>query len=114
MLVRAMAAAAQADGRMDEDERAAILKRLSQEGLSGEEKRFLARELELPLEVEALVSGIESDDLRRQVYIVSLLAIEVDTPEEKAYLTDLAGRLGLQDDFLDNVHRSFGVELSRG
>ncbi len=63
--------------------------------------------------MEALVAGIESDDLRRQVYIVSLLAIEVDRPEEKAYLADLAGRLGLQDDFLDSVHRSFGVDTSR-
>ena len=43
---------------MDEDERAAILKRLSREGLSGEEKQFLARELESPLEMEALVAGI--------------------------------------------------------
>ena len=82
-----MAAAAQAAGRMDEDERAAILKRLSREGLSGEEKQFLAQELESPLEVEALVAVIESDDLSRQAYIVSLLAIEVDTPKKPIWLT---------------------------
>ena len=39
---------------MDEDERAATLKRLSREGLSDEAKQFLARELESPLEMQSL------------------------------------------------------------
>ena len=106
-------AAGRSAGRVDEEERAAILKRLSQEGRSGEEEEFLNRELDSPLTAEDLVANIESDELRRQVYIVSLLAIEVDTSQEKAYLSELGQRLGLPQDFLDSVHGSFGIDSLR-
>lgn len=97
LLVRAMIAAAASDGRVDDRERSAILAQLRELGLSDEERDFVARELDRPGGIETVLPHVDSPELARQVYAVSLLAIEVDTPSEAAYLHYLQQRLGLDD-----------------
>ena len=50
-----------------------------------------------------------SPELAVQVYAASLLAIEVDTAAERAYLRDLAARLGLDASAVAHVHQALGV-----
>ena len=50
-----------------------------------------------------------SPELAVQVYAASLLAIEVDTAAERAYLRDLAARLGLDASAVARVHQALGV-----
>jgi uncharacterized membrane protein YebE (DUF533 family) len=109
LLVRAMVAAANADGRIDEQEKHAILSRMSALGLSAEDRAFVAHELEVPAGIEALLARVDSPDLARQVFAVSLLAIDVDTPAESAYLNYLQQRLGLDDETVRRIQE----ELSR-
>ncbi len=109
LLVRAMVAAANADGRIDELEKQAILSRLVELGLSEEDRAFVARELEAPAGMEALLAQVDSPDLARQVFAVSLLAIDVDTPAESAYLVYLQQRLGLDDETVRRIQE----EVSR-
>jgi uncharacterized membrane protein YebE (DUF533 family) len=45
----------------------------------------------------------------RRVYTVSLLAIEVDTDAERAYLKVLADRLGLDPATVEGIHNDFGL-----
>ena len=95
LLVRAMIAAANADHEVDDEERARIVKSLDESGLSGEEREFMLAEIESPLGLSALAEQVDSPDLARQVYLASLMAIEVDTRAEEKYLERLAEKLGL-------------------
>ncbi len=104
-----MVAAANADGRIDAQERKAILGRLAEAGLGDEDRSFVLKELEAPPSVEDILSSVETPELARQVYAVSLLAIDVDTPEERDYLHYLRLRLGLDDRVAAELHRRLGL-----
>jgi uncharacterized membrane protein YebE (DUF533 family) len=95
LLLRAMIAAAAADGLVDATERARIVGALQQAGMTGEEARFLEAELARPLSVEALAAGAATPDQKSEVYLASLLAIDTDTSAEAAHLERLGRALGL-------------------
>lgn len=46
---------------------------------------------------------------RREVYAASLLAIEVDTPAEKAYMQKLARDLKLDAPIVSQIHTTLGL-----
>ena len=110
LLIRAMIAAANADGVIDETEREAILERLRTVDLSPEEQAFITQELFSPADLETIVSGVTSMDLARQVYAVSLMTIEVDTEKERQYIKTLANRLELDDTTIQQIQRSLELE----
>ena len=110
LLIRAMIAAANADGKIDRQERDRIISRLRSIQLTGEEHAFVVAELGAPKDLDGIVNQVTSGDLARQVYAVSLLAIDVDTEAEKAYMDTLAGRLGLDKAAVDEIHHQLGVE----
>ncbi|WP_319522374.1 tellurite resistance TerB family protein [uncultured Desulfosarcina sp.] len=110
LLIRAMIAAANADGTIDETERNAILERLRTVDLSPEEQAFVTRELFSPADLDTIVAGVHSPELARQVYTVSLMAIEVDTQEERQYMEALAGRMNLDGQTVEQIERSLELE----
>jgi len=95
LLVRAMIAAANADHEVDDEERGRILESLDESGLGEEERRFVLAEIESPLDLSALAGQVRSPELAGQVYLSSLMAIEVDSRAEEKYLERLAEKLGL-------------------
>jgi uncharacterized membrane protein YebE (DUF533 family) len=50
--------------------------------------------------------------LGAQLYAASLLAIEVDTPAERAYMSNLGERLGLKPATLSALERALGMQIS--
>jgi uncharacterized membrane protein YebE (DUF533 family) len=102
-LVRAMIAAAKADGHVDEEERKKIGERVSLAGIGAEAEQFLMDELGRPLEIEALVAAARTEAQRIELYTASRLAIEPDSRAERGYLDLLAGRLQLPDALVDHV-----------
>ena len=110
LLIRAMIAAANADGVIDETEREAILGRLRTVDLSPEEQAFIMQELFSPADLETIVSSVNSAQLARQVYAVSLMAIEVDTERERQYMDALANRLGLDQAAVAEITRGLEIE----
>ncbi|MHB8810211.1 MAG: tellurite resistance TerB family protein [Desulfobulbaceae bacterium] len=110
LLIRAMIAAANADGAIDQEERQRILDKFKDAGLSQEEHAFLVHELFSPVSLEGIVSQVNSEAMARQVYGVSLLAINVDTDAERAYLQTLGQRLALSPADRDSMHRALGIE----
>ena len=92
-----MISAAKADGQIDSDEQRRIFERLGDADLDAEARAFLFDELGKPLDLEALVQGVDRPEVAAEVYAASLLAIEVDSPAERGYLQMLSGRLGLED-----------------
>ncbi len=94
-LLHAMIAAAKADGHVDADERARIVGRLDDIGLSAEDRDFLEEELAAPIDIERLVREATTPAVAAEIYAASLLVITPDHPAEQAYLQLLAARLGL-------------------
>ena len=111
LLIRAMIAAANADGVIDEQERSAILERLKNVQLSPEEHRFLMEELMAPKPLSSIAAAAGSPESARQVYLASLLAITVDTDEELDYLRRLAESLRLDKETLEALHAQAGVNI---
>ncbi len=104
-LLFAMVAAARADGKLDGDERRAISDGLERLGLSDAERAQLHAALERPSDLEWLVAQATTPERAAEIYAVSLLAIEVDTPAERAYLAMLAARLALPEELVASLHR---------
>ncbi|MCT8992071.1 tellurite resistance TerB family protein [Chelativorans sp. SCAU2101] len=102
-LVRAMIAAARADGHIDEEERRRIAARLKESGLDREGEAFLMSELEKPLDIDALVAAAKTDAQKVELYTASRLAIEPKSRAERGYLNMLAGRLKLPDTLVDHI-----------
>ncbi|HEY0837592.1 MAG TPA: DUF533 domain-containing protein [Azospirillum sp.] len=95
LLIRAMVAAAAADGVIDADERSRILGRAEDAGAGPEERRLLERELAAPQSIDALVRDVRDAETAEQVFLASTLAIDADTAAERSYLQYLAARLNL-------------------
>lgn len=96
-LIRAMIAAARADGKLEGREGEAIFRAVDELALSADEKALLMDELGKPVDIEALVAAAHTPERAAEIYAAALLAIEIDTPAERAWLSMLAARLDLPD-----------------
>ena len=94
-LLQVMVAAAHADGTLDAEEEQGILTRLQQAELTQEEKLFFVDELQHPKSIEALTAGITDQSTARNLYMMAVAAIVVDSDAERAWLDALARQLGL-------------------
>ena len=110
LLIRAMIAAANADGVIDEEERNGILKKLETMDLTDQEHSFIVNELLSPAGLGDIVSQVKTPEMAKKVYTVSLLAIEVDTDAERTYMNTLAQQLSLNESDLNDIYRKLGVE----
>lgn len=102
-LVRAMIAAARADGHIDDDERARITDKLTMSGIDEDEQSFIRAELAKPVDLDAIVYAAKSEAQRVELYTASRLAIDPQTRAERGYLDMLAGRLQLPDPLVDHI-----------
>ncbi len=108
-LVRAMIAAAKADGQIDADEKQRIFARLETMPLSAEEKAFVFDELSSPLDINAVVARADTPEHAAEIYAASLVAMRPDTPSERAYLETLAHKLRLAPPLVAEIHREAGL-----
>lgn len=109
LVVRAMIAAAGADGQIDADERRRIVAKLEEEGADQEAMGFLEQEMSRPSDAASLAAEAQDPVVAAQVYAASLLAIRVDTPAERNYLQDLARQLRLEPGTVTQLHQALGV-----
>ena len=105
VLVRAMIAAARSDGRLDAQESQAIFQRIESLGLAPEEQALLLAEMGRPVDMDAIVNSATCPETAAEIYLASLLAVDVDTPAEKSYLAMLAARLNLAPELVAELHR---------
>ncbi len=102
LLLRAMIAAAKADGHIDAQEQARIEAELTRMG-AGEDSEFLKREIANSLDTDALAAAVDSKEAAAEVYLVSRLLVDTKNEAEKAYLDHLATKLGLQPDEVNSL-----------
>ncbi len=110
-LISAMIAAAKSDGQIDGKEHQAIFAKIEELKLDNDEKAFLFDQLNQPLDIDSLVSAAASKEQAIEIYVASIMAIDVDTPAEQAYLTMLAARLNLEPALVSEIHSTIENSL---
>jgi len=111
LILKAMINAAKADGQIDEDEVRRIAGKLEEIGVDAEAQRYVMTEMQKPMQTANLIAAAQGrPELGAQMYGASLLAIEVDTPAEKAYLDRLAAGLGLDAKVTQRIHGFVGLQ----
>ena len=109
LVVKAMINAAKADGRVDEQEIQRIVGNAKRDGIAAEAEELLDSELRKPMDTDGIVRAVSSPQVAAQIYAASLMAIDLDTTEEKNYLAELARKLRLDATVVKKLHSAVGV-----
>jgi len=110
VLVRAMIAAGRADGTLDAQESQAVFQKIEELGLDSDSQNLLVQEMGQPVDVDAIINSASSPEIAAEIYIASLLAIDVDNAAEKAYLAMLAARLQLPAELVTELDNQVAAQ----
>ncbi|CAO3409774.1 tellurite resistance TerB family protein [Azospirillum largimobile] len=106
LLIRAMIAAANADGEITPDERSHILGTLDEAGAGPEERRIVEQELDRPQPLDALLQSVKDQQTAEQVYLASRMAVNEQSEAERSYLQYLASRLKLDPQRVQQMNQA--------
>lgn len=107
LMIRAMMQAAKADGNIDQEERDKLLSNVGE--LSQEETAFINAEMARDIDVAGLARDVPKG-MEDQVYMMSVMGINLDTQNEASYLNDLAQNLNLGQSQVNQIHEMLGVQ----
>ena len=108
-LMKAMIAAAKADGHLDPTEVANIRQQLANLELDDEFAGLVDAELERPLDAKEIADLADSPAAAAEIYLTSLMVIDVDTPQERRYLDDLVSHLGLPQQYVAELEAETAI-----
>jgi uncharacterized membrane protein YebE (DUF533 family) len=111
-LVRAMIAAANADGHIGPEEHKTIFEHVNKLNLAADDKAFVFDALARPAsayEIAALAGGPEQ---AAELWLASRLAIDPDDTREQAYLQMLAGALNLPAGLAEQLDRQLSQQAA--
>ncbi len=103
LYLRAMIAAAAADGTIDADERQKIIGGFAKIGIDAEASAFLQQEVARPATVAEIAAAARTPEIRAQVYTAARMTIDPDHPAERRWLGQLEGALGLDHALVDLI-----------
>jgi len=106
LMLKAMIQAAKSDGEIDENEKAKLMDQFGE--LDDEERAFIREQMAAPVDAAALAREVP-EGFGPQVYLMSLMAIELDNRKEAEYLHTLAQGLGLDKETVNGIHQKVGV-----
>jgi uncharacterized membrane protein YebE (DUF533 family) len=106
LMLRAVIQAVKCDGELDEDEKARLVQAMGE--ADAREVKAVQAELQRPVDVKGLARAVPAG-LEPQVYVVSLMAINLDQKAEAEYLHKLAGELDLSPDQVNAIHDKAGA-----
>jgi uncharacterized membrane protein YebE (DUF533 family) len=111
LVLRAMINATKSDGQVDQKEINRILGKFDEIGVDEEGKNYVMAQLQKPMETQQLIAEAQGQpELAAQMYAASLMAIEVDTQQEKDYLNELASGLGLDSQVTGRIQQLVGLQ----
>lgn len=103
-ILRAMTAAAAADGHIDASERARLLESFKASGIAGDAASFFENELLHPATIADIAKAVgTSQELAVQVYAGARLATGSVTPSEESFLKSLAKSLPLSPELVAHI-----------
>jgi uncharacterized membrane protein YebE (DUF533 family) len=112
-LLRAMIAAAKADGHIDAQEQTRIFAEMDKLPLAADDKAFVMDELRAKLDIDAVAGAAETPEEAAEIYTASLLAIDVDNAAERGYLAMLAARLKLDDALVAHLQQTVAAAAGK-
>ena len=96
-ILKALVAAAKADGHIDERERSVIQGEFTRIEDDAELQGWLNAELERPLDPSEVARAASTPEMASEMYLASVLAADEQSFMERAYLDELAKQLKLDD-----------------
>lgn len=111
IMLRGMINAAKSDGSIDESEQKKILAHLGE--VTQDEIDFVRAEMQAPLDLDGFIRSIPQG-LEQQVYVMSLLGIDLDSQAEAQYLDKLAQGLSINHQTANQIHEKVGVPVIYG
>ncbi|MCY0150937.1 tellurite resistance TerB family protein [Hoeflea alexandrii] len=105
-ILRAMVAAAKADGHIDSEEFDRIHNKMDKLDLGASEKAFVMDELRAPADLARIAREARTREEAAEIYAASLFAIDGTKPGERAHLAQLAELLGLDDALVTELEAS--------
>jgi uncharacterized membrane protein YebE (DUF533 family) len=101
VMLKSMLQAAMSDGRIDAAEKEALFKNLGD--ISKDEMAFVNEVMESPADPKALAREVPRG-AEAQTYMMSLIAIDLDSDVEAQYLNKFAMALGLEERQVNQIH----------
>lgn len=95
-VLRALVAAAKADGHIDARERQLIDAELAKLSPDGQLQQWLQAELNKPLDPAELARAASTPEMAAEMYVASVLMVDEEHFMERAYLEELARQLKLE------------------
>ncbi len=102
-LVRAMVAAAKADGHVDEAERQAMLEQVDQQQFDAETLDFLKKQITTDVTVAELAALSDSPETASEMFVACSMVIDKQNPQEKAWLESLSSELKLSEELVESL-----------
>lgn len=106
LMLRAVIQAVKCDGELDDAERQRLMQAMGD--ADPREVQAVQAELSRPVDVQGLARSVPAG-LEPQVYVASLMAIDLDQRAEADYLNELAGALSLSPDEVNAMHDKAGA-----
>ena len=101
-----MISAAKSDGEIDAEEQRKITEHLGD--VSTEELELVRQIMKEPQDLPRLISSVPGG-MEQQVYLMSLLAINLDSKPEAQYLDQFAKGLNINEQQCNEIHAKLGV-----
>jgi len=106
ILLKAMISAAKADGEIDAQEQKKITEHIGD--VTPQEIELVKREMQAPLDVNSIINSVPRG-MEQQVYLMSLLTIDLDNQKEAHYLDTLAKGLNISNQTANDIHDQVGA-----
>lgn len=104
LYIRAMIAAAAADGRIDPAEQQKIFGAIKNAGGADQAaQEFLQREIQNPATADELAAACRSGEQAVQVFTAARIAVDLNNNEEHDFLVDLATKLGIDGKLAQHI-----------
>lgn len=104
-ILRAMVAAAHADGEIDMAESLAIDEQMEKLQLPSDSRQWLRKELQSPRNAWNVASLADSPAAAAEIYTVSRIIVDQENPAEQAYLEELRAALQLDSGFVSALEQ---------
>lgn len=112
-ILKALVAAAKADGHVDERERQLIEEELGKLAQDGELQTWLHAELNKPLDPADVARAAATPEMAAEMYLASVLMVDEEHFMERAYLEELARQLQLAPALKSELEAQVRIEAQR-
>ena len=104
LILRAMIAAAKADGVVDANEQSMMDEQLNRMDLADDAKKLLRQEMLANHDAKSIAAQVDSTAAGAEVYLISSMIVDEASPVERAYLEQLRDSMKLDPGLVEQIH----------